>query len=711
MLKKKIIPLLLVLVLLISLVQPASAASVTGDVAPYGVMDLTVVNPDIEALPDRYRLTYTLDGQTDNFYWCTRYNSSSDLYTTYDLDVNYIATREGYVAESSDDRYSLCYIYPNGRSFVDFSPITSFTNTDLSVTFTFDYRVYCYSSTSSKVGYHELSPYDTTVYCDYLFYDEDFNFLESSSVRMIRDTYTVGDASGSWGTAVYSCSSLTFPDGTAYFVPRFLFRSVCYYRGATSSTSYSYYNTQISPNVSSTLRFDVMDYDGDCTVDGIWTFNDMISYPTSLFQEVEFYCDDFYESITYSAAENDYSTSSLVYCDRYGNFERVYADSWPLASKATIDFGNEPQTVSAEFYAFLTANATRISDSSTTSKGGTVTIKDYSGSSTLATVDVDAYPCVVTVTETGLEFRASSSDEEAFATYEYSGSGEFVGASSVPSASGTSFTVGTSFSLFGDGIIYVHAEGDTGDSGSDTGTVYIYDSSGNVICDYFTGVEFPCTVTVTETGLELTHSGSSGTFAYTYTGTGEFLGASSVPDASTVLFPIGTSFTLYGGANVYIQDTASNSGSSGDSSGSGSGDAGGSDSIDTTDPTTDPLENEKNQASSGGNDNVNDLLDVIPDYSDGFVTALEDFADAFSYEGTACVLTIPGITIPAVSDLIPEFELLPTSVYNVESLFSLFPENIVLLVQSLLTIALIGYCFKELYDTVSYFLTLRKGDG
>lgn len=120
-------------------------------------------------------------------------------------------------------------------------------------------------------------------------------------------------------------------------------------------------------------------------------------------------------------------------------------------------------------------------------------------------------------------------------------------------------------------------------------------------------------------------------------------------------------------------------------------------------------ENEKQQASTEGNSNVGAVTDAVPDYSEGFVNAISSFAKTMSYEGTDATLTIPALTIPAIGDIIPETALSEEMVLDFGQYIKLLPDGILLLVQSLLTIALIVYCFKELYDTIAYVVTLRKG--
>lgn len=118
---------------------------------------------------------------------------------------------------------------------------------------------------------------------------------------------------------------------------------------------------------------------------------------------------------------------------------------------------------------------------------------------------------------------------------------------------------------------------------------------------------------------------------------------------------------------------------------------------------------EKEQASQGGDSNVNEVLEVVPDKSEGFMNAIQGFASSMSYTGTSATLSIPALTIPEIPGLIPKTVLWDGLELDFGQYIGMLPDGLLLLVQSLLTIALIVYCFKELYDTIAYVMTLRKG--
>lgn len=126
----------------------------------------------------------------------------------------------------------------------------------------------------------------------------------------------------------------------------------------------------------------------------------------------------------------------------------------------------------------------------------------------------------------------------------------------------------------------------------------------------------------------------------------------------------------------------------------------------------DVIQEEQDKAEMEGNSSVGQLEAVIPDHSAGFMDALQGFAESMSYTGTEAKIKIPDITLPEIAGLIPEYQILESTTLDFGEYIRLIPEAVMLLVQSLLTIALIIYCFKELYDTISYVLTLRRSaDG
>lgn len=102
--------------------------------------------------------------------------------------------------------------------------------------------------------------------------------------------------------------------------------------------------------------------------------------------------------------------------------------------------------------------------------------------------------------------------------------------------------------------------------------------------------------------------------------------------------------------------------------------------------------------------------DSIPNDSDGFIDALGLFVSTMSTTDTDCSLTFPAIKIPSFAGM-PAVTLSEEKEVDFEAAINLIPSDILSLVQALTTIALIVFCFKELYDTISEALTRKKANS
>lgn len=122
-------------------------------------------------------------------------------------------------------------------------------------------------------------------------------------------------------------------------------------------------------------------------------------------------------------------------------------------------------------------------------------------------------------------------------------------------------------------------------------------------------------------------------------------------------------------------------------------------------------EQEKNEASGTGNDGVGELTGVIPDYSSGFISGMQNLTTALSYNGTSCVWTVPQLYIPPMTGVSSAKIPLTDGDLKVDlgSWVQKLPDKILTVIRLVLTIALIIYCVKELYDTIQYALTLKSG--
>ena len=127
------------------------------------------------------------------------------------------------------------------------------------------------------------------------------------------------------------------------------------------------------------------------------------------------------------------------------------------------------------------------------------------------------------------------------------------------------------------------------------------------------------------------------------------------------------------------------------------------------DNQNDLAEKEKTETQNQGEGSVNDVSGAIEDKSAGFISSIGNLVSAMSYNGTSCAWKFPALKLPAIDGVIPEIKLSDEKPIDFEYWVNKIPSNILLLVRSVLTIALIVYCFKELYNTISYVLTLKGG--
>ena len=132
---------------------------------------------------------------------------------------------------------------------------------------------------------------------------------------------------------------------------------------------------------------------------------------------------------------------------------------------------------------------------------------------------------------------------------------------------------------------------------------------------------------------------------------------------------------------------------------------------DKLDQIIDQPDSEKQEALEDGNSYVEDLTDVIPDQSAGFMSGIKKLANSMSYEGTDAALKLPSIALPAIPGVMDSYKLTDEMDIDFGSWIQKMPETLLTLVQVLLTIALVVFAFKELYKMISYALTLKSGGG
>jgi len=121
------------------------------------------------------------------------------------------------------------------------------------------------------------------------------------------------------------------------------------------------------------------------------------------------------------------------------------------------------------------------------------------------------------------------------------------------------------------------------------------------------------------------------------------------------------------------------------------------------------MDKEKEEASNAADGAAGEMLNIIPNESQGFMDALNGLISAMSYNGTDAKLPIPAIKLPAIKGVMPEIKLTDKLYVDFGEWVSQMPNNVLTVVQVVGTIALIVYCFKELYGTISYAFTLKGG--
>ena len=119
-------------------------------------------------------------------------------------------------------------------------------------------------------------------------------------------------------------------------------------------------------------------------------------------------------------------------------------------------------------------------------------------------------------------------------------------------------------------------------------------------------------------------------------------------------------------------------------------------------------EQEKNEIQQSGDEGTKGAENV-PNESDGFINSISKLVRALSYNGTECKWTLPQVKIPQIANIVPEISLIEQQDIDFGEWVQKMPSNILRLIQAVCTCALIVYCFKELYGTISYVLTLKGG--
>lgn len=120
---------------------------------------------------------------------------------------------------------------------------------------------------------------------------------------------------------------------------------------------------------------------------------------------------------------------------------------------------------------------------------------------------------------------------------------------------------------------------------------------------------------------------------------------------------------------------------------------------------------EKDEATQQGQQSTSEVTSSVDDKGADFNSAINKLSGAFSTESTSCSWTFPALYLPEIPGVMSRVQLSPEMPIDFEYWVNKIPSDILDLVQSLLTIGLIIYCFKEFYDLISYVLTLKGGSA
>ena len=123
------------------------------------------------------------------------------------------------------------------------------------------------------------------------------------------------------------------------------------------------------------------------------------------------------------------------------------------------------------------------------------------------------------------------------------------------------------------------------------------------------------------------------------------------------------------------------------------------------------LTQEEQKADSAGNSAASDVTGAIPADTSGVTAGIQSFVQAMAYDGTAAKWTFPALYLPAIPGVMERIELTAEQDIDFGVWVQQIPSGVLEIVQIVSTIALVLFCFKELYGMISYFLTLKGGSA
>lgn len=127
----------------------------------------------------------------------------------------------------------------------------------------------------------------------------------------------------------------------------------------------------------------------------------------------------------------------------------------------------------------------------------------------------------------------------------------------------------------------------------------------------------------------------------------------------------------------------------------------------------DTVDKEKAEAEKGSSEAIEEATEAVKDeYSGGLLNSIGKLVSVMSYQGTEASWTFPAITLPEIPGIMKESQLSSETDIDFASWVERIPEPVLAIVRALTTVALVYFCFKELWGVVQYVMTLKGGgDG
>lgn len=107
----------------------------------------------------------------------------------------------------------------------------------------------------------------------------------------------------------------------------------------------------------------------------------------------------------------------------------------------------------------------------------------------------------------------------------------------------------------------------------------------------------------------------------------------------------------------------------------------------------------------------NDSMSAIGDSGDSVQGGFSGLIDTLSTNDTNAAWTLSKVYLPEISGVMGRIDLLDEQTISFDTYIAMIPDDIMVIIRAITTIALIVFCIKELYGLISYVLTLNKQGG